>query len=177
MTDEIGFRCNTSQWKNTFSFTMSILLTVALLWADPYMIVVSDAVLSGLSGFTDIPALPSSILLYVFLALVWLMMGWKVLKVKALYYEFEDERVLIHHGVLNKEMDPLEYFRIKDPSVKRPLLCRLARLHNLHLVTTDRSHPFVIMAYITNFDNREPELRQGVDKATRTGRGREVDVV
>ena len=83
----------------------------------------------------------------------------------------------MNFGVLNKEIDYLEYFRIKDYTVRRPLIARIAGLHNLEILSTDRTHPFLYMQCLTNFKDREPAFRKSLMNSSATGRGREVDVV
>jgi uncharacterized membrane protein YdbT with pleckstrin-like domain len=177
MNHEILFTSRTSQFTNVIAFLITCILTGASIFFKDTLSSITEQIFGIISNFTEMPEITTSALLYVILTIVWLKFIWKILAVHNLYYDFEEERIVLHFGVLNKETDYIEYFRIKDYTIKRPLIARLAGLHNLEIVSTDRSHPYLHMQYLTNFKDREPELRKGIEKAGATGRGREVDVV
>lgn len=102
---------------------------------------------------------------------------WKILVVKNNYYTFEEERIVMYSGVINKNVDYLEYYRIKDYTVKQNLIDRIFNLHNIQIISTDRTHPNLHIKYLKNFDNTEEILRTGINNTTKNGRGREIDVV
>lgn len=45
---------------------------------------------------------------------------WKWLVVKNTKYELTTERLKIRHGVLNKNMDDLELYRVRDFKLEKP---------------------------------------------------------
>lgn len=101
---------------------------------------------------------------------------WSYLQVKTSRFVLTNERLFTHKGVLSKQIDELELYRIKDYAQFKPFVMRLAGLGCVSVETSDRSHPHV------NIDGiREPDILQGLlrqhGERCRNARGvREVDM-
>jgi len=101
---------------------------------------------------------------------------WKWLVVKNMKYELTTERLRMRHGVLNKKLDELELYRVRDYKLDQPFFLRIFSLANIILQTSDRSHPTVIIQAIPDAENLREQLRTYVE-ACRTRKGvRELDV-
>ncbi len=90
---------------------------------------------------------------------------------------FSDDKLIIKQGILIREEDPVELFRIKDISISQPIHLRPLNAYNVVLFTTDISHPRVTMKNCINFKENEPLLRNRINYLRQQGEGREVDVV
>ena len=100
---------------------------------------------------------------------------WKWLVVKNTKYELTTERLKIRHGVLNKKMDDLELYRVRDFKLERPFFLRLFSLGNIILQTSDKSHPVVILRAIRNGEQIREQIRNMVEACRVKKRVREVD--
>jgi uncharacterized membrane protein YdbT with pleckstrin-like domain len=180
MNKDEKFISRTSQFSNILTFFINIIITAIILFFSDKIIGIPMKVIDIISQYKSLPEITSPIGIYFIifmLVILWSRVIWQILLTNSLYYEFESERIVLHFGVLNKETNYIEYFRIKDYTIKRPLIVRILGLYNLELVSTDRTHPYLYMRFLTNFKGREEELRELITIASSTGRGREVDVV
>lgn len=101
---------------------------------------------------------------------------WKWLVVRNTIYELTTERLRKRYGVINKHLDELELYRVRDYKLFQPLLLRLFSLGNIVLQTSDKSHPQVVIKAIANGEALREQLRAHVE-ACRTRKGvRELDV-
>jgi uncharacterized membrane protein YdbT with pleckstrin-like domain len=101
---------------------------------------------------------------------------WKWLVVKNTKYELTTERLRMRHGVLNKKLDELELYRVRDYKLDQPFFLRLFSLGNVILQTSDKTHPTVLIEAVPNAEELREQLRTHVE-ACRTSKGvREVDI-
>jgi uncharacterized membrane protein YdbT with pleckstrin-like domain len=101
---------------------------------------------------------------------------WKWLEVKSTKYELTTERIRSRHGVLNKNTDELELYRVRDYRFDQPFFLRIFSLGNIVLETSDRSHPTITLKAIPDGEELREVLRTHVE-ACRTKKGvREVDI-
>lgn len=100
---------------------------------------------------------------------------WKWLVVKNIKYELTTERLRTRYGVLNKKIDELELYRVRDYQFEQPFFLRLFSLGNIVLQTSDRSHPEVTLRAIPDGENLRERLRTHVEACRTTKRVREVD--
>jgi len=121
--------------------------------------------------------LPAFILLGLFFWLVipLFVILWKWLVVKYTKYELTTERLHLRHGVLNKETDDLELYRVRDYKLEQPFWLRIFSLGNIVLKTSDRSHPEVTIKAIKDGEAMRELLRKYVEECRVKKRVREVD--
>lgn len=100
---------------------------------------------------------------------------WKWLVTRNIKYELTTERLRTRSGVLNKKMDELELYRVKDYKVDRPLFLRIFGLGNLVLETSDRSSPIVMIKAIPDAEELREKVRTCVETRRDAKRVREVD--
>lgn len=181
MIEEMLFRSKISQATNFMSILISTLVTVSIIFFKEKLILNMINLLTSLDELIPIQSFNvdkyGTIFLYVIIGIFWLRTIWKMLVVHNTVYEFTNDRILMEFGVLNKENDFLEYFRIKDYTVKRPLIARMLNLCDIHIISTDRTHPNLKLRYINNLLEKEVLLRNKIEESTAHGRGRELDVV
>ena len=88
---------------------------------------------------------------------------WKWLVVKNMKYELTTERLRMRHGVLNKKLDELELYRVRDYKLDQPFFLRIFSLGNIILQTSDRSHPTVVIQAIPEAEGLREQLRTYVE--------------
>lgn len=114
---------------------------------------------------------------FFFLGIPMLIALWKWLVVRSTRYELTTERLLMTEGVLNKRVDELELYRVKDYSQFNPLLLRIVGLGNVTINTSDRSHPFVSIEAIADAAELQRLLRTH-SEICRSKKGvRELDTI
>jgi phosphoglucosamine mutase len=102
--------------------------------------------------------------------------AWKWLVVATTEYELTTQRLRTRRGVLNKHLDELELYRVRDYKLEQPFFLRLFSLSTVILQTSDKSNPVLVLKAIPRGDSLREEMRTYVEEA-RTRRGvREVDM-
>jgi uncharacterized membrane protein YdbT with pleckstrin-like domain len=121
--------------------------------------------------------LPAFILLGLFFWLVIpiFMILWKWLVVKNTKYELTTERLRTRYGVLNKQMDEIELYRVRDYRFEQPFFLRIFSLGNVIMQTSDKSHPQVTIRAIPNGEELRERIRTHVEECRARKGVREVD--
>ena len=101
---------------------------------------------------------------------------WNFLVVKNTKYELTSQRLKTRTGVINKYTDELELYRIQDYQIEQPLFLRLFSLYNIILITSDHSHPKVIIKAVSNGDWLQDEIRKNVEECKSNRRLTMVDI-
>ena len=105
-----------------------------------------------------------------------LVLLWQWLVIRNTVYELTSERLKLRRGVLNKHLDEVELYRVRDYQLERPLYLRLFGLGNITLRTSDRSHPSVRLRAIRDGEQLYERLRAAVEQCRATKGVRELDV-
>lgn len=100
---------------------------------------------------------------------------WKWLELNCSRYELTTQRLRMTRGVLNREEDELELYRVKDISYSQPFVPRLFGLGNVTLHTSDKTTPEVVLAGIADAGEFRDLLREQVEQRRDQKRVREVD--
>ena len=101
---------------------------------------------------------------------------WKWLVIRNTRYELTTQRLRTRHGVLNKEIDEIELYRVRDYKLEQPFFLRMLSLGNIILETSDRTHPHVVLRAVPDAEYLREQLRTYVEEC-KTRRGvREIDV-
>ena len=88
---------------------------------------------------------------------------WKWLVLRNTRYELTTERLKIRQGVLNKQLDELELYRVRDYKIDQPFLLRIFSLGNITLRTADTSQPLVVLRAIRDGENVYEQIRKYVE--------------
>ncbi|THD37369.1 MAG: PH domain-containing protein [Sphingomonas sp.] len=94
-------------------------------------------------------------------------------------YEVTEDRLILHKGILNKSIDEIELYRIKDIRIDFSLINQWAGIGTITLLSSDETtgaQPFVIRD-IENARERREKLRDLVNAARRVRGVREFDMV
>ncbi len=95
---------------------------------------------------------------------------------RATTYELTTQRLRITRGILNRRLDELELYRVKDYVLEQPLFLRLLGLGNLTLVSSDATTPTVALRAIRDAADVREKLRSAVQIERDRKRVRELDV-
>jgi uncharacterized membrane protein YdbT with pleckstrin-like domain len=101
---------------------------------------------------------------------------WKWLVVKLTQYELTSERLKIRSGVINRKLDELELYRVRDYRLDQPLSLRVFSLGNIVLTTSDKTTPVVVLRAIRDAERVREELRTYVESCRTSKRVREIDI-
>jgi len=80
-----------------------------------------------------------------------------------------------HSGVLNKHVDELELYRVKDYKLVQPFFLRILSLSNIVLETSDRSNPTITIRAIPDGNDVREQIRKLVEDLRQLRGVREVD--
>lgn len=102
-------------------------------------------------------------------------MLWKYLEVRVRRIELTTERVRTYRGILSKQIDELELYRIKDSRVRQPLFLRIFGLGTVELETSDRTTPQIQLDAIRDPRGLREQIRTYVEIQRDRKRVREID--
>lgn len=96
----------------------------------------------------------------IIIAAYFVWMAIRVLKLKCTRYTVTTENILIEQGVLFKDLDDIELFRVNDIRIRRGLLQRVLGVGDVCIESTDKSMPVARLRSI-------PEPRAAFEKIRR----------
>ncbi len=100
---------------------------------------------------------------------------WRYWQVRSTRYTLTAERLVCQQGVFHRTQDEVELYRIKDYTITAPLSYRWLGLANLVLITSDRTHPELLLKGIPDAYQVKELIRSQVE-ALRMQKGvREID--
>ncbi|MGH8667764.1 MAG: PH domain-containing protein [Burkholderiales bacterium] len=115
-------------------------------------------------------------LLLCWLVIPLLILLWQWLVIRNTVYELTSERLKLRSGVLNKELDEVELYRVRDYKLEQPFFLRLFGLGNITMQTSDRSHPVLTLRAVRSGERLYEQLRQAVEQSRAKKGVRELDV-
>jgi uncharacterized membrane protein YdbT with pleckstrin-like domain len=145
---------HSSQWVHFWFYLFCVLLAVGCL--------IGAAFTAGLAAIGLVVP-----------AVLWGIRWWAT---KTTSYELTTQRLKKSSGILNRHLEELELYRVKDYAMEQPFLLRLLGLGNLTLVTSDASTPIVAIKAISNVTDVREKLRHAVQTERDRKRVRELDV-
>ena len=131
---------------------------------------------AGIIAAATLLALPTGGLTYLALIvplMMWLIRWWYT---KTTTYELTSQRLKITCGILNRRLEELELYRVKDYSMNQPLMLRMLGLGHLSMVTSDSSTPRIDIRAIPGVVEVREKLRSAVQAERDRKRVRELDV-
>ena len=90
-------------------------------------------------------------------------------------YELTPQRLRERTGILNRQAEELELYRVKDIAIEQPLVQRLFGRGRVVLQTSDRSTPEVVLNCIQSPHDVARALREHVEKCRVMKGVREID--
>lgn len=107
---------------------------------------------------------PAAITLY-----VWL-------KVRSIQYTLTDQRLKISSGILNKRIDSLELYRVRDITMVKPFLLRLVQRGHVVMNTSDQTTPVIRIRAIADSEHVSDLVRANVEQQRQRRRVAEIAV-
>jgi uncharacterized membrane protein YdbT with pleckstrin-like domain len=101
---------------------------------------------------------------------------WKWLVVRNIRYELTTERLRLREGVLNKKLDEIELYRVRDYRLEQPLLLRIFSLGNVIVRSTDTTNPVVVLRAIRDSENVLGLVRRYVEECRAKKSVRAIDL-
>ena len=101
---------------------------------------------------------------------------WKFIELRSTDFSLSTQRIKIETGVLSKQYDQVELYRVKDTILNRTLIQRILGLGTIKLITSDPSQPELTFPSIADADRVRELIRQNVERMRRLRGVRELDV-
>jgi uncharacterized membrane protein YdbT with pleckstrin-like domain len=146
---------HSSQWVHIGFYLICIVIAAACLAGIPFS--------GGLSAIGLVVPL-----------LGWIIRWWIT---RSTSYELTTQRFKIRRGILNRKLDELELFRVRDYSMEQPFFLRLFHLGNITLMTSDATSPTVVLRAIHDIEDVHEKLRTAVQNERDRRRVRPLDMV
>ena len=145
---------HTSQWVHFWYYFFCLLIAAGCIAGAPFS--------GGLSAIGLVVPL-----------IMWIIRWWAT---KTTSYELTTQRLRRRMGILNRRVDELELFRVKDYAMEQPLMLRMLGLGNLMLITSDASTPTVYLKAIRDVEKVREMLRNAVQTERDRKRVRQMDI-
>ena len=100
---------------------------------------------------------------------------WKYLATRTTSYQLMTDRLICQQGVFHRSQDEVELYRIKDYTIVAPLLYRWLGLADLVLVTSDKTHPTLVLSGIAYAHPVKEIIRNQVEELRVQKGVREID--
>jgi len=76
--------------------------------------------------------------------------------------KISSQRVILAHGVISKDMEEVEYYRVKDTRYQQSILQRIVGIGTILLFSNDTTAPLLTFT-ITNPEYYREQIRQSVN--------------
>jgi uncharacterized membrane protein YdbT with pleckstrin-like domain len=152
--ETVLWRGHTSQWVHFWYYFFCVVLAAGALAGVPFT--------GGLSAVALVVPIG-----------MWMARWWIT---RTTLYELTTQRLKVTRGILNRRLDELELFRVKDYVMDQPLFLRLVGLGNITLVTSDATTHSIVLRAIADVQAVRETLRTAVQFERDRKRVREIDV-
>ena len=88
---------------------------------------------------------------------------WKWIEIKSRVYEISTERIKTITGILSKQTEELELYRVKDTTLLEPLSLRMFHAGTITLTTNDQTNPITELEAIPAANQIREDLRKYVE--------------
>src|SRR5690606_28546121 len=99
---------------------------------------------------------------------------WTFLRHITTRFKITLRRVELEHGVLSKDVDSLELWRVLDVRYKQSLLDRILGNAKVILIGTDKTHPELVLYGLPRHRQLFEQIREAVQAARHTSRPMEL---
>ena len=73
--------------------------------------------------------------------IVLLVLCWKIMSLKMTHYEVSADRIEFSRGILDRQVDNLDMFRVQDLKMRRSIIDCMLGIGRVVLITTDKTDP------------------------------------
>jgi membrane protein YdbS with pleckstrin-like domain len=103
--------------------------------------------------------------------------GWAFLKIKKTQYLITNQRVRIRTGILNKKIQEIELYRVRDTSAGQTFFQRIFSIGDVQIISGDETNPNLAILSIPKALETREKIRQEVLHLRQRLRIRELDVM
>lgn len=90
-------------------------------------------------------------------------------------YELQQTRLQTNTGIILRNHEYLELFRVKDINIKRPLHLMIFGLANVYIHSSDKTTPIIKLSGVSKFKDKADLLTKLVHEARYSHGVREID--
>jgi hypothetical protein len=101
---------------------------------------------------------------------------WKHLLLKSTHITLTNQRLKISSGLLNKKMEEIELYRVKDWTHSQPLMQRMLGFGSVTVVSSDRTAPEVTYNWLKDAKEFAEKLRSAVEAVRDRKRVRAIEM-
>ena len=101
---------------------------------------------------------------------------WKWLVVRNIRYELTTERLKMREGVLNRLLNELELYRVRDYRLEQPFFLRLFSLGNVIIRSTDSTNPVITLRAVAEPEHVLELVRRYVEECRARKSVRAIDL-
>lgn len=107
------------------------------------------------------------------------IIGWKWVENLATTYEITGDRLILRRGIINKSIDEIELYRVKDVRLDFSIINQLAGIGTIGITSSDTTTGAtpLTMPHVERAQARREELRALVEAARQRRRVREIDLM
>lgn len=91
---------------------------------------------------------------------LFLVLVWKSLELYFTQWIYTDDTIVERKGVFNVTTDEIQFFRIKDVRLYRPLLYRIVGISKITLITSDKFRPTIVLNGVYNGKKKRDMFKQ-----------------
>ena len=92
-------------------------------------------------------------------------LGWKILVLKCTKYTVTSENILLERGILVREVDNIDLFRVTDVNLRQSILQRILGTGNILITSSDKSKPHTVLAHVTEPRTPFEDIRRAALRA------------
>lgn len=157
--ETLVWRGTPSQWTNFGTYLFCLLL----------------AAMIGAAYFFYSPATPEPLILTgLVVPVLWALIRW--VSTRCLRYEITTERAKITTGLLSRQTQEIELYRIRDYSVVEPFWLRLVGCGDVVLASADRSSPSFVLRAVPRARWLKDEIRTHTERMRQRRGVRDLDI-
>jgi len=156
------WRCSPSQWSQWPTYLGAILLLIAFIG----LAVVSrtqDWAPWTMWAFLIAQAVPV------------LIIAWTFIHIATVQYELTSERIRETTGIISRNLEEIELYRVKDINVRRSLPQLILGAADVTLHTSDTTRPTLELRWLAGFREKHETIRTHVERARLRHRARVVE--
>lgn len=160
-------------WTGTPSHLIN--LPLYLLWAAVFV----GLIALGATMWTSMQLNLAPVTIWILCALAavpLLAIVWKWLVLASTRYELTTQRLRLRTGVLNRRLEEIELYRVRDYRLEQPFYMRLFGLANITLESADKSTPSIMLKAIPRGEHVREEIRTHVEESRRRRGVRDLEV-
>lgn len=91
-------------------------------------------------------------------------------------YKLTNQRFIETTGILSKNINEVEFYRVRDYTIRVPFIYRFFDLSDVVLITSDKSHPSICIRGVRDGIKIRDQIRGLVEEAKKIRKVSEIDI-